>query len=378
MVADCLSRPANAVCVDICDLTEIARQQSLDKGLQLNTDKLRSFELDDDLKLWCDTSLQYPRPCIPEPLRKTIFDSFHNLSHPGIKSSIKLLKSRFCWPDMDRSIRDWCRECMSCQQAKIHKHTHSPVTHFNLPSARFQTLHMDIVGPLPTVRNPTDPYVSHFRYILTFIDRSTRWIEACPLSDITALSVANAFITTWISRFGVPLHVITDRGSQFESELFAELAKSIGFLRLRSTSYHPQTNGMIERMHRTLKTAIMARKQSWLEALPVVLLGLRSIPNESGYSPFCAVTGTDLLVPQILIDPNPETDKNVSHDVVKKLSEEMSKFDTDFLSRGKLHSVPKSYIPTDLKTCERVWLRVDRVRRALEAPYTGPYKVLER
>lgn len=71
----------------------------------------------------------------------------------------------------------------------------------------------------------------------------------------------------------------------------------------------------------------MARKQSWLEALPVVLLGLRSILIESGYSPFCAVTGTDLLVPEILIDQNPQTDENLSHDLVKKLSEEMSKID---------------------------------------------------
>lgn len=76
VVADCLSRPANAVCLDICDLTEIAKQQRLDDGMQQYTDKLRSFELDDDLKLWCDTSLHYPRPCIPEPLRKTILTVF--------------------------------------------------------------------------------------------------------------------------------------------------------------------------------------------------------------------------------------------------------------------------------------------------------------
>ena len=58
----------------------------------------------------------------------------------------------------------------------------------------------------------------------------------------------------------MPLHLVTDRGRQFESELFKELSSLIGFHRLRTTSYHPQSNGIIERTHRTLKTAIMARK----------------------------------------------------------------------------------------------------------------------
>ena len=96
--------------------------------------------------------------------------------------------------------------------------------------------------------------------------------EAHPLSDISAASVAEAFVTAWIARFGVPLRVVTDRGSQFESELFSELAKLVGFHRLRTNSYHPQTNGIVERFHQTLKTAIIARNENWFKALPVVLL----------------------------------------------------------------------------------------------------------
>ena len=78
---------------------------------------------------------------------------------------------------MDRSIRQWCTECMSCQQSKVHKHVHSPILKFELPSERFQTVHIDIVGPLPAVKNLNDDY----KLLLT-----TRWIEACPLSEITA------------------------------------------------------------------------------------------------------------------------------------------------------------------------------------------------
>ena len=94
---------------------------------------------------------------------------------------------------------------------------------------------------------------------------------------------------------------MTDRGAQFESEQFQGLSSLTGFHRLRTTSYHPQANGMIERQHRKLKTAIMACEQNWLDALPITLLGLHSIPTEQGFSPSIAVTGTELLLPKRLI-----------------------------------------------------------------------------
>ena len=113
--------------------------------------------------------------------------------------------------------------------------------------------------------------------------------------------MAHAFLVTRISRFGVPQVMlgITDRGTQFQSELLAELSKLVGFHRSRTTSYHPQYNGLIERCHRTIKTAITARNESWLTVLPVVLLAIRCTPNESGFSPFTATTGTNLLIPYI-------------------------------------------------------------------------------
>ena len=267
---------------------------------------------------------------------------------------------------------------MSCQQSKIHLHTKSPVSNFDLPSSRFQTVHIDIVGPLPTVPNLSDPYLSPYRYLLTCIDRATRWIEVQPLVDITAQTIAQAFVNTWISRFGVPLHVITDRGAQFESEMFKELSAVVGFHRLRTTAYHPQSNGMIERAHRTIKTALKARKENWLQALPIVLLGIRNTPNENGFSPFNAVTGTSLLLPKLMVDENSANTSDLSNSAVKGLAREMSKLDISDLASGNCHSLPKPFIPKDLKTCDKVWLRVDRIRKPLEAPYSGPHKVIKR
>ena len=327
VVADCLSRPANAVLIDICDLPEISRLQKEDEEITNYKDKLSEYSYKGgSCGILCDVSTPYPRPFIVSSLRRSIFDSLHNLTHCGIKPTLTLIKSRYFWPNMDHDIRQMCRECLACQQSKITRHTHSPVQHFTLPSPRFQTVHIDIVGPLKRVKNPDDDNASPYRYLLTCIDRNTRWIEAETLSDITAQTVARAFFNVWISRFGVPLHLITDRGTQFESELFSNLSKIIGFLRLRTTSYHPQSNGIVERMHRTLKTALMARKENWITSLPVVLYGLRAIKNESGLSPFNAVTGTDILIPSRLISKDneelTECDKTVSD-----LSKEMKLLD---------------------------------------------------
>ena len=154
------------------------------------------------------------------------------------------------------------------------------------------------------------------------------------MTEITASAVAIAFVNVWISRFGVPLHVITDRGQQFESELFNELSKITGLHRLRTSAYHPQTNGMVERLHSSIKTAVTARNESWLLALPIVLLGLKSLPNENGLSPFKAVTGSSILMPQVMLDYNENFNdvSDCSNEFIRKLSNEMLNLDFDALS----------------------------------------------
>ncbi|XP_064465158.1 uncharacterized protein K02A2.6-like [Ornithodoros turicata] len=156
----------------------------------------------------------------------------------------------------------------SCQSATAS--TKSPIGTFLPPSHRFATVHIDIVGPLPHSHGQ--------RYILTCVDRFTRWPEATRMADSTAETVASKFLSSWIARFGVPTEVVTDRGPQFESRLFTAFTKLLGTTRLRTTAYHPASNGLVERLHRHLKQALMARgaPQHWTENLPLVLLGIRA------------------------------------------------------------------------------------------------------
>ncbi|KAL0879752.1 hypothetical protein ABMA27_003465 [Loxostege sticticalis] len=148
------------------------------------------------------------------------------------------------------------------------------------------------------------------KYIVTMIDRATRCPEAVPVSKITAQTVAEVFVTTWISRFGCPATISTDQGRQFESDLFISLNKLLGIKKIRTTSYHPQANGMIERWHRTMKAAIIARGNSiqWSTELPIVLLGLRAaIRADDKVSPAQMLYGTNIRIPGVFFEQKNET-----------------------------------------------------------------------
>ena len=105
--------------------------------------------------------------------------------------------------------------------------------------------------------------------------------------DIRAETVAESFFSGWIARFGTPAPSTTDRGAQFESKLWDGLCNQIGIVRNRTTRYHPQSNGMVERFHRQLKAAIMAHESQnpWTTTLPAVLLGACSAVKELGQPP---------------------------------------------------------------------------------------------
>jgi len=280
------------------------------------------------------------------------------------------VSERFVWPNIQRDCRNWDRTCEYCQRSKVSRHVTAPHGNFPIPSSRFQHIHIDLIGPLPSVNT--------YRYCLTVVDRFTRWPEVCPLQNTTAKDVAEALLNCWISRFGIPCRITTDQGRQFESDLFRRLGITLGFERHRTCSYHPCSNGMVERFHRQLKAAIMCHKgTTWLQSLPIVLLGIRSaFRTDLTTSSAELVYGEPLRLPGELVieSKDPRRHEDIS-DFVVQLRSVMNKLRP---TPGSNHGNRTPFVFQHLKTCSHVFLRDDSVRKSLQPPYTGPYQVVER
>ncbi|KRY05531.1 Retrovirus-related Pol polyprotein from transposon, partial [Trichinella patagoniensis] len=147
-----------------------------------------------------------------------------------------------CLPSMPLWRASWCQQSIvyvrvkTLERTKVHRHTKTPLEIFTVPDRRFDHVHVDIVGSLPPSRG--------FSYLLTVMDRFTRWPEVVPLTNTSADTVCRAFLSTWVARFGIPSIVTTDQGRQFQSALWRELTTALGIKLAPASAYHPQTNGM--------------------------------------------------------------------------------------------------------------------------------------
>ena len=121
----------------------------------------------------------------------------------------------FVWPGLAADVVTWCKECAARNPAKVTRQPSTTVEKMEIPTARFSHVHVDIVGPLPPSREG-------YTHLLTMIDRSTRWPEAVLLRETTTEAVLDAFVATWVARFGVPANLTSDRGVQFTSATWTD------------------------------------------------------------------------------------------------------------------------------------------------------------
>ena len=365
--------PAESLSVSLSDAAKstLAAEQAADEDLQ---NKLHG-KVQTRLKLIQKEGIIYHddgtklRAYVPEPLRKTFIERLHNQAHPGVKQTIRLVQSNYVWPRCSAEVKRYARNCLTCQKSKVQRHTKSPCITIPPSPQKFAQIHLDLVGPLD--------YNQGMTYILTIIDRFTRWPEAVAIPDATTQTVARAFLSTWVARFGVPETITTDRGAQFTSRLWSALTDLLGGVHIKTTAYHPQANGLIERFHRTLKSALRAQTDpaNWVDRLPLIMLALRTAVKDIGYDPATLLYGQALRIPGALLTKhaNPVMLDHAQYvDKLYKFMNEVGPVRTRPVTQTDTH------IPPNLNNCTHVFVRVDTVKKPLQQPYTGPFEVLTR
>ena len=334
-------------------------------------------ECEDNTKVWADISVTPARILFPMALQRVVFDSLHCLAHPGVKAGMTFIKRTYWWQGIGKDVARWTKSCEACQKAKVHKHTKAALERLPAPTKRFSHIHVDLVGPL-------NPACDGKNTLLTVIDRWTGWPEAFPMTmhgdAANTKACGKVLVRQWIARWGVPDIITSDRGSQFSSDHWLEVCRFMGIARDPTTSYHPQHNGKVERMHRCLKNnSLRARllgRANWLAELPWVMLGLRAAANlDTGVSPSTLVTGQQPALPGQLVVSRANIDDASAFG--KELASAMA---AQTFRENPWHGKEKlcTRVPQDLWVTKLVLVRVDKQQPSLEPKYTGHFRVLRR
>ena len=222
-------------------------------------------------------------PIIPITLRQSMLRQVHDApgaGHLGIDKTLEKARQQGYWVSMYEDVVRHCQECSSCQQAKLPSPSKAPMT--SIPIGRpWQMVAVDVLA--------VPPSYNRNRYLLVIQDYFTKWVEAVPLPDQTTDRITNALVQVF-STYGMPEVLHSDQGKNFESTLLQQTLATFGIHKSRTTAYHPEGDGMVERFNRSLLQMLrvyVTDQADWERFLPLMLFAYRTSAHSStGISPF--------------------------------------------------------------------------------------------
>ena len=216
---------------------------------------------------------------IPYNLREEVLTHCHDLKlggHLGRDNTLTKVKQSCFWYNMKLDCDLHVKTCSVCNRNKKGlKHPRAPLGEYHA-GAPLDRVHIDILGPLTISESGN-------RYVLMLIDQFTKWLECWPLPNQTAEQVASKVVKGFVSRFGCPLEIHSDQGSNFESALFKSVCNLLEITKTRTTPYRPSANGQMERYNRTLlqviRCYIRAKQKTWDQDLDELAAAIRSMKH---------------------------------------------------------------------------------------------------
>ena len=332
---------------------------------------------------------QHLQLIVPKQSRDEILRDIHGGTlggHLGEAKTLSRVKERFYWPGHSEDAKLWCRNCPDCAARK----TPAPKQRAPLQKVEcgypMQIVATDIVGPFPESDQGNT-------YVLVAADYFTRWVEAYAIPNQEATTVANKLVDEMFCRFSIPEQLHSDQGRQFESEVVQEVSRILQIHKTRTTPYHPQSDGLVERFNRTLLSMLAATVRNhpwdWENHLRKVCMAYNSsVHPATGFTPFQLMFGRQAKLPMDIVygSPSPEVRSPSQYAAdLKKVLEKSYETAREHLQtetkrqkelyNQKVHG--KQFSSGDL-----VWLHSPAVPRGhsrkLHCPWVGPFKVVKR
>ena len=322
---------------------------------------------------------------VPSQLREDILKWVHEhptCGHMGAEKTVKRLLQRFSWPGMCHQAKRFCQSCVLCQRrSKPTPKRQAPMVS-EATSRPFERIALDITE-MPVSSNGN-------KYALVIMDYFSKYVRIYPMKDQKATTVSN-HLMDWVYDMGVPERLHSDQGPQFESVLFQELCKQFGIRKTRTTPYHPQSDGMVERFMRTLKDMVAkytdTQGLTWDDTVKAYAMAYNSaIHSTTGYSPFFLVHGFEARLPIDVVFETPRKLVDIQSfpeerkRTLKKAFEDVRRATTKAaIDSTKRYNQTIKY--TAYQVGDKVWIRDYTAsvggKPKLGMPYKGPGVIIQ-
>ena len=342
----------------------------------------RRWESNDGLR----SHLQF---LVPRVLQKEMLEKVHdskNTAHMGRRRTMYALQNFCYWYKMFEDVVFWISTCQICQRRKpIVPKPRAPMQIYTT-GAPYERISMDVCGPLVTTpRNNA--------YVLVVSDHFTRYTRAFAMPDQQATTVARILIYEWFAIYGEPMQIHSDQGTNFESKLMHELCDTYGIEKTRTTPFHPQADGMVERFNKTVMNLVYSivdkKVTEWDEALPHAVSAYNaSIHATTGFTPNRLTFGYEIRHSdaKIVPDPNRE-DQTYSEFVIRQRELKTEAFD---IARDNIRQkalLQKKYYDRKsnlihYRVGDPVWILIsskpEKGHKKLVPKYKGPFWIVDK
>lgn len=312
--------------------------------------------------------------------QKRILGEMHDSpigGHQGVQRTLKRVQQYYTWPGMANDVKEYINKCEICQKNKIGRGTKMPMNITSTSQKPFERVFLDIVGPMVSTHKNN-------KYILTFQDDLTKYSEAIPIPNAEANTVAEAFVTRVICTHGTPNSLLTDQGTNFLSQVFKNTCRLLKIKKIQTSAYHPQSNGALERSHRTLSEYLRnftgKDPLAWDDWLPYAMFAYNSTPHTStNFMPFELLYGFKPELPSS-IKKHPEVCYNYDdyHNELRMRLQTSYTLARENLLKKKEKSkeyYDKNLVPLEVEIGKKVWLKNEKRVGKLSPLWLGPYEV---